>query len=70
MTTTIYPLVSPDIVTQLNQVLSNLASADNDLRSGAEQQLNEIWIAQQPDLLLLSLAQLGRSHQDTHVRMI
>ncbi|CAG8478858.1 3893_t:CDS:10 [Diversispora eburnea] len=68
MTTTAYPLVSPDIVIQLNQVLSNLASADNDLRSGAEQQLNELWIAQQPDLLLLSLAQLGRSHQDTHGR--
>ncbi|RHZ80549.1 hypothetical protein Glove_134g184 [Diversispora epigaea] len=68
MTTTECPLVSSDIVIQLNQVLSNLASADNDLRSGAEQQLNELWIAQQPDLLLLSLAQLGRSHQDTHGR--
>ncbi|RIB28214.1 armadillo-type protein [Gigaspora rosea] len=61
-------LVSPDIVSQLNQVLSNLASNDNNLRSSAEQQLNEHWIAQQPDLLLLSLIQLGRSHEEIHGR--
>ncbi|CAG8588523.1 5786_t:CDS:10, partial [Dentiscutata erythropus] len=61
-------LVSPDIVSQLNQVLSNLASNDNNLRSSAEKQLNEHWIAQQPDLLLLSLIQLGRSHEEIHGR--
>ncbi|CAG8626806.1 8999_t:CDS:10, partial [Acaulospora morrowiae] len=66
--TTASSLVSPAIVTQLNQVLSDLISNDNDLRSKAEKQLNEQWIAQQPDLLLLSLSQLGRSHQETHGR--
>ncbi|CAG8467575.1 10518_t:CDS:10 [Funneliformis mosseae] len=69
MTTTVSPLVSPEVVSQLNQVLSNLGSNDNNLRSSAEKQLNEQWIAQQPDLLLLSLAQLGRTHKETHVRI-
>jgi len=69
MTTTVSSLVPPDVVSQLNQVLSNLVSNDNNLRSSAEKQLNEQWIAQQPDLLLLSLAQLGRTHEETHVRI-
>ncbi|CAG8482986.1 1549_t:CDS:10, partial [Ambispora gerdemannii] len=60
--------IPTEIISQLNQVLSNLASNDNTLRSTAEQQLNEQWIAQQPDLLLLSLAQLGRTHEATHSR--
>jgi hypothetical protein len=67
--TTTSSLVPPDVVSQLNQVLMNLVSNDNNLRSSAEQQLNEQWIAQQPDLLLLSLAQLGRTHEETHVRI-
>jgi hypothetical protein len=66
--TTTSSLVPPDVVSQLNQVLMNLVSNDNNLRSSAEQQLNEQWIAQQPDLLLLSLAQLGRTHEETHSR--
>ena len=69
MTTTASSLVPPDVVSQLNQVLLDLVSNDNNLRSSAEQQLNEQWIAQQPDLLLLSLAQLGRTHEETHVRI-
>ncbi|CAG8733036.1 4076_t:CDS:2, partial [Cetraspora pellucida] len=68
MTTTTSSLVSPDITSQLNQLLSNLTSNDNDLRSNAEKQLNDHWIAQQPDLLLLSLIQLGRSHEGIHDR--
>ncbi|CAG8558443.1 24474_t:CDS:10, partial [Racocetra persica] len=59
---------SPDIASQLNQLLSHLTSNDNDLRSNAEKQLNDHWIAQQPDLLLLSLIQLGRSHEGIHDR--
>ncbi|CAG8499248.1 1824_t:CDS:10 [Acaulospora colombiana] len=66
--TTASSLVSPAIVAQLNQVLSDLISNDNDRRSGAEKQLNEQWIAQQPDLLLLSLSQLGGTHQENHGR--
>ncbi|CAG8599846.1 7803_t:CDS:10, partial [Ambispora leptoticha] len=66
--TTVSAHISTEIISQLNQVLSNLASNDNTLRSAAEQQLNEQWIAQQPDLLLLSLAQLGRTHEATHSR--
>jgi len=63
-------LVAPDVITQLQNVLSNLASNDNNLRSQAERELNDHWISSQPDLLLLSLAQLGCTHQNTHVRVI
>ena len=69
MTTTASSLVPPDVVSQLNQVLLDLVSNDNNLRSSAEQQLNEQWIAQQPELLLLSLAQLGITHVETLVRI-
>jgi hypothetical protein len=68
MSTTASSLVSSDVVSQLNQVLSSLVSNNNDLRSSAERQLNEQWITQQPELLLLSLAQLGRAHEEAHVR--
>ncbi|CAG8467268.1 7180_t:CDS:10 [Paraglomus occultum] len=61
-------LVAPDVITQLQNVLSNLASNDNNLRSQAERELNDHWISSQPDLLLLSLAQLGCTHQNTHGR--
>ncbi|PKC17490.1 ARM repeat-containing protein [Rhizophagus irregularis] len=68
MSTTASSLVPSDVVSQLNQVLSSLVSNNNDLRSSAERQLNEQWITQQPELLLLSLAQLGRAHEETHGR--
>ncbi|KAG9306967.1 hypothetical protein G9A89_000881 [Geosiphon pyriformis] len=68
MTTIPSAHIPPDTILQLNQVLSNLASNDNSLRSAAEQQLNEQWIAQRPDLLLVGLAQLGRNHEATHGR--
>src|SRR5690349_5180127 len=67
METSVSSLVSPDIVSQFNQVFSNLATNDNDLRTTAEKQLNEQWLAQQPNLLLLSLTQLGRTHDKIEV---
>ncbi|CAH1757572.1 14994_t:CDS:10 [Entrophospora sp. SA101] len=62
METAVSSLVSPELVSQFNQVFLNLATNDNDLRTTAEKQLNEQWLAQQPNFLLLSLTQLGRTH--------
>jgi hypothetical protein len=70
METAVSSLVSPELVTQFNQVFSNLATSDNDLRTMAENQLNDQWLAQQPNFLLLSLTQLGRTHDKIEVKFL
>jgi predicted nucleic acid-binding Zn ribbon protein len=52
--------LTQDSVAQLRQLLDHLVSADNMQRSQAEQQLNQFWMAEQPDALLLGLTHLAR----------
>jgi hypothetical protein len=47
----------PDVVAALQQLLQGLASADNTIRSRAEQMLNDDWLATRPEMLLLGLAE-------------
>ncbi|KAL1918162.1 uncharacterized protein VTP21DRAFT_3428 [Calcarisporiella thermophila] len=54
-------LVPEDVLSQLTPVLAQLSNADNTIRSQAEQRLNDHWVAHQPDVLLLGLAQLINS---------
>jgi hypothetical protein len=47
----------PDVVAALQQLLQGLASADNAIRSRAEQMLNDDWLATRPEMLLSGLAE-------------
>ncbi|ORY01320.1 ARM repeat-containing protein [Basidiobolus meristosporus CBS 931.73] len=60
--------VSPDIISQLVELLKSLVSNDNMLRSHAEDHLNTFWATQQPDMLLQALVQLIRTSDDVHLR--
>ncbi|PVI07059.1 importin subunit beta-3 [Periconia macrospinosa] len=46
-----------NVHTALSNVLSGLQSADNVTRTAAEDQLNNEWFAQQPDVLLMGLSE-------------
>ncbi|KAG2182508.1 hypothetical protein INT43_007439 [Umbelopsis isabellina] len=61
-------LIPSEALAQLSTLLVSLPSADNDVRTQAEAQLNDQWIAQQPDVLLLGLAQLASASGEDHVR--
>ncbi|KAJ6153171.1 hypothetical protein N7497_007490 [Penicillium chrysogenum] len=53
-------LLPPEIHTALSQLLSALGTPDNAVRSQAEDQLNNDWVQNRPDVLLMGLAeQLG-----------
>lgn len=59
--------IPQDILEQLVQMLSNLVSNDNTVRSTAEQQLNSDWMVSKPDALLTGLAHLACHHDDAVV---
>jgi hypothetical protein len=56
-----------EVHTALASLLSGLQSPDNVQRSSAEQQLNEEWVAQRPDVLLMGLSEQIDLAQDTSV---
>ncbi|KAI8056197.1 importin beta-3 subunit [Syncephalis plumigaleata] len=60
--------LTQDSVAQLRQLLGHLVSADNMQRSQAEQQLNQFWMAEQPDALLLALTHLSRHDSGADIR--
>ncbi|ORZ24178.1 armadillo-type protein, partial [Absidia repens] len=60
--------VSNEVLQQLTPVLTNLLSVDNNQRSEAETLLNDQWVAQQPDLLLLGLSQFVAQNPDGQLR--
>ncbi|KAG0747446.1 hypothetical protein G6F57_000579 [Rhizopus arrhizus] len=62
------PTVPTEVLIQLNHVFTSLSSPDNEQRTAAEAQLNEQWVAAQPDLLLLGLAQFVANNSDTQLR--
>ncbi|KAK0475517.1 armadillo-type protein [Armillaria novae-zelandiae] len=52
------PVVPPEITAELTQILSNLVLGDNEIRSNAEQTVNDR-LAHTPELYLLALAQFS-----------
>ena len=53
-------LLPPEVHTALSQLLRALSTPDNAVRSQAEDQLNNDWVQNRPDVLLMGLAeQLG-----------
>lgn len=51
----------------LAQLLGGLASADNTLRTQAEEQLNNDWVTNRPDVLLMGLAEQCQGSEDAQV---
>lgn len=50
-------LLPPDVQPALSQLLGALSSPDNGLRTQAEDQLNNDWIQNRPDVLLMGLTE-------------
>ncbi|KAB5590286.1 Ran-binding protein 6 [Ceratobasidium theobromae] len=61
-------LIPQQIRTELGQILSNLVLGDNEIRRSAEKVLNDKWLANQPEILLLALAEFSRQSPDAHMR--
>ncbi|KAF8310256.1 ARM repeat-containing protein [Clavulina sp. PMI_390] len=61
-------LASPEVINSLSQALSNLVLGDNEIRLAAERLLTEKWLANQPEQVILALAQLIRQAQDENMR--
>lgn len=49
--------IPPEATSALLNLLSNLGSADNNVRSAAETSLNDEWIAQRFELLMVGLSE-------------
>ncbi|KAF9394692.1 hypothetical protein CPC16_010607 [Podila verticillata] len=60
--------VPQDVLDQLVQVLANLVSNDNAIRSAAEEQLNNEWMVKSPDALLSGFAYLSRHREEADLR--
>lgn len=56
-----------EVHTALSQLLSALPSADNVIRSRAEEQLNNEWVQARPDVLLMGLAEQLQAAEDPSV---
>jgi len=61
--------VPQEVLQQLVQVLSNLVSNDNAVRSAAEEQLNNQWMVKSPDALLSGFAYLSRNSEEADVSL-
>ena len=60
-------LLPPEVHSALSQLLGALASADNVLRSQAEEQLNNDWAQNRPDVLLMGLVEQIQGAEETIV---
>jgi len=58
-----------EVHTALATLLQGLQSPDNIQRTAAEQQLNDEWVAQRPEVLLMGLSEQIELAQDTSVRV-
>jgi hypothetical protein len=59
-------LLPPEVNAELAQVLQALQSADNNVRSQAEDHLQNNWTATRPEVLLMGLVeQIAGSHDAT-----
>jgi importin-5 len=62
-------MLPADVQGALTHLLQNLQSGDNAVRSGAENELNNEWFTNRPDVLLMGLAEQIQSGQDIQVRL-
>ena len=62
-------LLPPEIHAALATLLQNLSSADNAIRTHAEEGLNNEWFNKRPDVLLVGLVEQIQQSQDTSVRV-
>lgn len=60
-------LLPPEVHTALSQLLRALSTPDNTVRSQAEDQLNNDWVQNRPDVLLMGLAEQLQGAEDTIV---
>lgn len=60
-------LLAPEIHSALSQLLRALTTPDNAVRSQAEEQLNNDWVANRPDVLLMGLAEQLQGAEDAAV---
>jgi importin-5 len=60
-------LLPADMQGALVQLLQALQSRDNTIRGQAEEQLNNDWLANRPDVLLMGLAEQIQTGQDEQV---
>ena len=60
-------LLPPEVHSALSQLLRALTAADNALRSQAEEQLNNDWAQNRPDVLLMGLVEQIQGAEDTIV---
>jgi hypothetical protein len=60
-------LLPPEIHTALEQLLQALSSSDNDVRTRAEEQLNNDWVTTRPDVLLMGLVEQMKGSSDPSV---
>ncbi|QRV93246.1 importin subunit beta-3 [Ceratobasidium sp. AG-Ba] len=65
---TIESPVTQQIRAELGQILANLVLGDNEIRRSAEKVLNDKWLANHPEILLLALAEFSRQSPDAHMR--
>lgn len=61
-------LLSPEIHAELTQLLQALQSADNGIRSQAEDHLQNNWTNTRPEVLLVGLVEQLQGASDTTVR--
>lgn len=59
-----------EVQTALGRLLAALSSADNNVRSQAEEHLTNDWVVNRPDVLLMGLVEQMHGSQDTTVRNI
>jgi hypothetical protein len=60
-------LLPPEVHAALSQLLRALSTPDNNIRSQAEEQLNNDWIQNRPDVLLMGLAEQLEGAEETGV---
>jgi hypothetical protein len=63
-------ILPAEVHSALDQVLQALQSTDNTVRSQAEKTLNDDWINQRLDMLLMGLAEQMQGSQDEGVSCI
>jgi len=60
-------LLPGDVHAALSQLLEALQSAENIVRSHAEDSLNNDWVAERADVLLMGLAEKMQTNESTQV---
>lgn len=61
--------IPAELQSALESLLQSLNATDNDLRAAAEAALDQEWVAQRPDVLLVGLAQQSHANVDPVVRI-